>query len=228
MVRHSPFHDEERLRSAVLSSSTKKEILQKLGLRAAGGNYKSLTETCARLDIALPIYVAKPPASHSFPDEAVFVVDSTYNNRQSLKKRLFASGVPNVCNSCGQLPEWNGKPLVLTLEHKNGIWNDNRRENLEILCGHCHSQTDTFAGRSFVRTARHLCRCGKSIHKTSTVCHSCNGENRETVQWPDVKTLLEMVSDTGYSQVGRSLGVSDSAVRKRIKNHENDRRVEGA
>jgi hypothetical protein len=41
---------------------------------------------------------------------------------------------------------WNKKKIVLQLEHKNGIHNDNRLENLEFLCANCHSQTDTYCG----------------------------------------------------------------------------------
>ncbi|MGH3218614.1 MAG: hypothetical protein ACRDPY_07845 [Streptosporangiaceae bacterium] len=27
---------------------------------------------------------------------------------------------PYICAECGQLPEWNGKPLVLQVDHVNG------------------------------------------------------------------------------------------------------------
>lgn len=45
------------------------------------------------------------------------------------------------------LPTWNGKPLILTLDHRNGISNDHRLENLRWLCPNCNSQTETFCGR---------------------------------------------------------------------------------
>jgi hypothetical protein len=45
---------------------------------------------------------------------------------------------------CGQGPEWNGKTLVLQLDHENGDCTDNRLENLRFLCPNCHSQTETF------------------------------------------------------------------------------------
>ncbi len=69
--------------------------------------------------------------------------------RTHLKRKLFQAGlIRNECYICKQLPIWNGLPLVLQLDHINGISNDNRIENLRILCPHCHSQTQTFAGRS--------------------------------------------------------------------------------
>ena len=53
----------------------------------------------------------------------------------------------NKCNLCG-IDSWNGKPLTLELEHKDGNHHNNERENLECLCPNCHSQTDTWRGKN--------------------------------------------------------------------------------
>jgi DNA-binding CsgD family transcriptional regulator len=69
-------------------------------------------------------------------------------NRNHLKGRLFDAGLKSrACESCG-LSEWRGQPIPLALHHVNGDRNDNRLENLQILCANCHSQTDTWAGRN--------------------------------------------------------------------------------
>lgn len=82
---------------------------------------------------------------HSNSD--VFIKDSSYP-RHRLKKRIIDENlIPYVC-SCGNTGQWNGKPLSLQLEHKNGINNDNRLSNLGFLCPNCHSQTSTYAGKN--------------------------------------------------------------------------------
>lgn len=70
------------------------------------------------------------------------------HNRDHLKKSIIKHGyIKNECNECGQKPEWYGRKLVLILDHINGIFNDNKIENLRLLCPNCNSQTETFAGR---------------------------------------------------------------------------------
>jgi hypothetical protein len=46
------------------------------------------------------------------------------------------------------------------------------------------------------------------------------------IVWPDVDTLLSMVQESNYSQVARHLGVSDNAVRKRLKTRSVDSQTE--
>lgn len=68
--------------------------------------------------------------------------------RRTVKRHLIQAGIlENRCDWCG-LDEWRGKPLAIQIDHVNGIKNDNRIENLRMLCPNCHSQTDTFAARN--------------------------------------------------------------------------------
>jgi len=62
-----------------------------------------------------------------------------------LKKRLLEEGFLELkCIDCGIVDTWNGKPIILHLDHINGKSTDHRLENLRLLCPNCHSQTDTY------------------------------------------------------------------------------------
>jgi 5-methylcytosine-specific restriction endonuclease McrA len=68
-------------------------------------------------------------------------------SNQQLKKKLTDIHSHKRCQICG-ISEWHGKPITLQLDHINGINNDNRYENLRLICPNCHSQTITYAGRN--------------------------------------------------------------------------------
>ena len=87
------------------------------------------------------------PRSRLIPIEELLVVDRRATGRTHLKNRLIGEGLKeNRCEICG-LAEWMGKPLSLQLHHVNGDGVDNRLENLQLLCGNCHSQTENWGGR---------------------------------------------------------------------------------
>ena len=73
----------------------------------------------------------------------------TIKKRETIKYRILREGlIPYICSECGQLPEHNGKPLVLQLHHKDGINNNHDIDNLTFLCPNCHTQTETYAGKN--------------------------------------------------------------------------------
>lgn len=93
---------------------------------------------------------------YTFTDEdRLSAYDATLNQIKSqpfytwgktLQRELVLQEQDNKC-LCG-INIWNGKSLVLELEHKDGDTYNNKRENLELLCPNCHSQTSTWRGRN--------------------------------------------------------------------------------
>jgi hypothetical protein len=78
----------------------------------------------------------------------LYLVRGRRTNRTHLKGRLLSAGLKdNRCEECG-LTSWRGVPLSMALHHVNGNGDDNRLENLRLLCPNCHAQTPNFSGRN--------------------------------------------------------------------------------
>lgn len=52
-----------------------------------------------------------------------------------------------VCDQC-RLKEWNDKPIPLDLHHIDGNAENNKLDNLQLLCCNCHAQTDNYGIRN--------------------------------------------------------------------------------
>lgn len=66
---------------------------------------------------------------------------------RTLKKFLLKK-YGNKCFECGIDGIWNGKPISMELEHKDGNSDNNDLSNLSLLCPNCHSQTPTYKSKN--------------------------------------------------------------------------------
>ncbi|NDH09841.1 MAG: hypothetical protein EBY16_09610 [Gammaproteobacteria bacterium] len=80
-------------------------------------------------------------------DHTELLIENCKHPRRIVKRTIIRDKlIDHKCSECGITNEWNNKPIVLQLDHINGINNDNRLSNLRFLCPNCHSQTETFCG----------------------------------------------------------------------------------
>ena len=136
---------EEQIREIVKNSRSFRELAGKLGyVRDGGSTITSLHKMCQELNIDTSHFLGQGWNKENY-DYELFTVNSN-------KKRGITTLNPLIklrgrkCESCG-LETWLNMPITLEVHHLNGIRNDNRLENLQLLCPNCHSYTDNWRGR---------------------------------------------------------------------------------
>jgi len=224
----------EEFKDLVENSSTVTEIIKKMGLYDGNSSsYYRIIDKRIREDGLSKEHLIegakRKMAQTSIKNirllEEILVEDSTYNHGRNLKKRLIEAGMMREeCEECGLGPEWNDKPLTLQIDHINGKHDDNRRENLRLLCPNCHTQTQTHSGanKKSKYKKRHYCSdCGKSIDRGSKsgLCHKCWSKTRR-VERPTTEELEVLLKNNSKCAIARMYGVSEAAVRKWIKNND--------
>lgn len=148
--------------------------------------------------------------------------ENSNTSRDVIKRYIINKKLINYqCSECNISDRYNNKLIVLHLDHINGIYNDNRIENLRFLCPNCHSQTDTYCGKN-KGVERKYCKCGNTKNYYSKNCVPCNNKERlnndkKKIVWPSVDYLIQRSKEIGFSALSRELGVTDNSIRKHIK-----------
>lgn len=144
-----------QLKNAVKNSFSYRRVLNKLGLREAGGNYQQIKKYIKEYGLNIKHFkgrgwnagfrgIGKP----RIPLEKILVKNSNFQSFK-LKRRLFAVKLkPEHCEQCGWMQRTQDGCLPLELDHINGDHQDNRLNNLRILCPNCHSLTKYHRGRN--------------------------------------------------------------------------------
>ena len=141
------------IESAVLSSACFSDVCRTLQISPHGRNFDTIKRW---------INVHNITTNHFDPNRNrisrgierryssdVVLCENSIVSQKALRATVIRSKVlPYVCDECHLEDNWNGKPITLQLDHKNGIRNDNRVVNLRWLCPNCHSQTVTYCGKN--------------------------------------------------------------------------------
>lgn len=145
----------DELSSIVKNATSLSQVVRTFGLSPKGSNLNTLKRRLhnegidySHIKLGMNSNQGRKFRSTAIPLKNVMKKNSSYP-RFSLKRRLLKAGLlKNECALCGLGPVWNGKPIVMRLDHENGVSNDNRMENLRMVCPNCDSQLPTYCGKN--------------------------------------------------------------------------------
>ena len=128
---------------AVAISKSWREVCDNLGIKAAGSTQGNLKATAKLFGIDASHFPGHGSnKGRKFgPKRSVqsYLETNSSSHSHYIKIRLLQEGLKEAkCEKCG-LVEWMGHSIPLELHHINQVHNDNRFENLQILCPNCHS-----------------------------------------------------------------------------------------
>lgn len=169
--------DEDIVRKAFSEAESINDFARKLGVRMNNGTNAKARRIASKFGLDCNDIKGDPLAGLKKYTSSLRISDDNFfvfgKNRggPGLKKRMLSLGVIEECAEYNLGPFWNGKELVLQVDHIDGNNFNNIFTNLRLICPNCHTQTETYANRNAHRYG--YCECGNRITPEFKSCDDC-------------------------------------------------------
>lgn len=223
-------YTKEYLTPLVESSTTWREVCEKVGVSPISGAQTHISKTAKEFGIDFSHFPGPGwRKGMTFPSKRPiedYLSGKVGIKSTTLKERLWKEGLKvRACEKCG-ISEWMGQKAPLELDHINRNHFDNRLENLQILCANCHSQRGIRRKKvkaKPVKKPKKKMECEKcgvdfeySRRERKFCSYDCSNKNQERFSITK-EELQELVWKMPTSKLSEQLGVSDVAIAKRCK-----------
>ncbi len=239
-------YSKEELQKIVAESVCLKEVMQKMGIVARGGNYKTIRNKIKEFELCIKHFTGQAHNKGKKHPEKRRPIEDYLNNNQkigthALKLKLLKAKIfEPICSNCKNT-EWMGNPIPLELDHIDG----NNEDNLRLLCPNCHAQTDTYRGKnkSKLPLRELMCKeCNKPFQSNNVNRQTCSNEckhkayykqrvetesknnkdfkpkkSKYKIKWPTKEEILERLKTISCKTLAKELGVSANSIRVHLK-----------
>lgn len=204
---------DDEFKNRVKNSATMSELLRTFGLENKGNNFLTCKKRITELHIDSSHFLNWTQSSlltrtMTLENFLNIIENDKKIDRNRVKKYILRfSLIDYKCSECGILPLWKNKKLSLHLEHKDGNPINNKLSNLCFLCPNCHSQTDTYAGKSLKKIWKCiLCDEERSKSSARKFCMNCATKNRKTAERVTEEELINLLKQKPLIQIAKDFG----------------------
>lgn len=88
-----------------------------------------------------------------------------------------------------------------------------------LLCANCHRKRHFKNEKFLIKRVHKIYKCNdcsEELKNNTKRCRECNYKFKLKINWPNKEYLISKAKEIGYVALGKELGVSDNAIRKRI------------